>query len=188
LAGCSRGPSGVYAPEWDATAAAERALSEYDSNGDHKLSRDELKSCPGLLSALKRFDADGDSAISASELTATLKEIREQQGALVEVTCSVTRGGKPLEGATVTFVPEAFMGPGFKPESGVSGSDGTAFPTVAEEELPKELRGRVHGVHCGVFRVTVTHPHVDIPSKYNTQTKIGRIVSRRDHEALTIDL
>ena len=53
--------------------------------------------------------------------------------------------------------------------------------------MPEEYRGRVQGVHCGIFRVVVTHPNVDIPAKYNTQTELGRIVSRRDHDTLTIN-
>ena len=163
-------------------------LSDYDANGDHKLSREELKKCPGLLSAVAHFDRDSDGAISADELKAQLQEIHEQQAALVEVHCSVSKGGRPLEGATVTFVPEPFMGNAFKPSSGVSRPDGTAFPSIPEEELPKELRGRVHGVHCGVFRVTVTHPTVAVPAKFNTQTEIGWIVLLRNHETLTINL
>ena len=134
------------------------------------------------------FDRDSDGAISADELKAKLQEFHEQQAALVEVHCSVTKGGRPLEGATVTFVPEAFMGDAFKPSAGVSERDGTAFPSIAEEELPEQLRGRVHGVHCGVFRVTVTHPTVAVPAKYNTQTEVGWVVMTRNHETLAINL
>ena len=188
LAGCSRGPTAVNAPEWDPAAAAERALADYDANRDHKLSREELKKCPGLLSAVALFDRDGDGAISADELKAKLQEIHELQSAIVEVQCSVTKGGRPLEGATVTFVPESFMGDAFKPLAGVSKADGTVFPSVADEELPAELRGRVHGAHCGIFRVTVTHPTVAIPAKYNTQTEVGLVVMVRSHEALAINL
>jgi hypothetical protein len=188
LAGCGRGSKDLKAPEWDASAAAERALSDYDGNGDHKLSREELKKCPGLLSAVALFDRDSDGAISADELKAKLQELRDQQAALVEVRCLVTKGGRPLEGATVTFVPETFMGDAFQPLAGVSRPDGTVLPSIADEELPQELRGRVHGVHCGIFRVTVTHPTVAVPAKYNTQTELGWAVLVRNHETLTINL
>ena len=188
LAGCGLGSKGIKAPEWDPAVAADRALADYDANGDHKLSRDELKKCPGLFSAVALFDRDGDGAISADELKAKLQEIHDQQAALVEVHCTVTKGGRPLEGATVTFVPETFMGDAFQPLAGVSKPDGTVLPSIADEELPKELRGRVHGVHCGIFRVTVTHPTVAIPAKYNTQTELGWVVLIRSHETLTINL
>jgi hypothetical protein len=188
LAGCGGGPSDIKAPTWDPATAAERALAEYDANHDHKLSKEELKKCPGLLSAVAHFDRDSDGAISADELKAKLEEIHDQQAALVEVQCSVTKGGRPLEGATVTFVPEAFMGDAFKPSAATTGGDGTAFPTIAEEELPNELRGRVHGAQCGIFRVTVTHPTVAIPAKYNSQSELGWVVLVRSHDAINIDL
>jgi hypothetical protein len=188
LTGCGPGSKDLKVPEWDPAVAAERALSDFDSNGDHKLSREELKKCPGLLAALALFDRDGDSAISADELKAKLQEFHEQQGAVVAVQCSVMKGGRPLEGATVTFVPEAFMGDGFKSAAGISKADGTVYPSIADGELPKELRGRVHAVPCGIFRVTVTHPTVAIPAKYNTQTEIGWVVMVRSHETLAINL
>jgi EF hand len=187
LIGCSRSPTSVAVPEWDPGAAADRALSDYDSDGDRKLSREELKKCPGLLSALGRFDGDGDGSISGDELKSKLQEIRQDEAALVEITCTVMRDNQPLEGATVQFVPESFMGEAFKPATGVTARDGTTFPTVAEDELPAEYRGLVHGVHCGIFRVTVTHPNIDVPAKYNTQTELGRVVTRRDHDMLTIN-
>lgn len=188
LIGCSRGPAGVTIPKWDPAAAADQALSAYDANGDRKLSRAELAKCPGLLSALQRLDRDGDGAISGDELKFGLHEIRAQEAALVDISCVVTRNGQPLEGATVKFVPESFMGEDVKVASGITGRDGMTAPSVAEEELPAEYRGRVQGIHCGVFRVIVTHPQVNIPAKYNTQTELGRVISRRDHETLTINL
>jgi hypothetical protein len=187
LVGCTHSPTSVAVPEWDPGAAADRALSEYDSNGDRKLSPVELKKCPGLLSALGRFDGDHDGSISGDELKSQLEEIRQNEAALVEITCTVMRNKQPLEGATVKFVPESFMGEDFRPATGVTARDGTTFPTVADEELPAKYRGRVHGVHCGIYRVVVTHPNIDIPAKYNTQTELGRVVARRGNDMLTID-
>ena len=169
-------------------SSSRSALAEYDSNGDRKLSGGELKRCPGLLSGIRTFDVDGNGSISHDELQTKLGELKQEQAALVEITCEVTRNGRPLEGATVKFVPESFMGDDLKPAVGITTRDGTAFPTVADEELPEEYRGRVHGIHCGVFRVVVTHPNVDIPDKYNTKTELGRLVTRRDRESLTIHL
>jgi hypothetical protein len=45
----------------------------------------------------------------------------------------------------------------------------------------------VHGIHCGVFRVEITHPNVAIPEKYNTKSELGRLVTRRDREPLTVN-
>jgi hypothetical protein len=188
LAGCPRASTEISMPKWDAGAAADSALATYDANGDQKLSREELKKSPGLLSALKSLDRDSDGSLSGEELKLGLHQIRQQEAALVEIACTVRRNGQALEGATVTFVPEAFMGEDVKPATGVTGRDGTTFPSVGQEEIPAEYRGRVQGVPCGVFRVTVTHPKASIPAKYNTQTELGRVVSRRDHESLMINL
>lgn len=186
--GCTGAPAGVAGPKWSSAAAAAQALSENDANGDSKLSKEELKKCPGLLAAMSSLDRDSDGALSEEELKTGLEEMRQAATALVKVPCSVTHGGRPLEGATVTFVPESFMGSGIKSASGVTGADGLAIPTVADEELPAEYRGRLKGVPCGIFRVTVTHPSVAIPPKFNTETTIGRMVTRRDREPLSIKL
>jgi hypothetical protein len=186
LIGCSGAPAGIEPPQWDPAVATERALNEYDSSGDQKLSKEELKASPGLLSALGRFDQDGDGAMSADELRSNLEAFRQQDASLVAVSCVVNRGNQPLEGATVKFVPEDFMSDSIKPASGVTGRDGTAPLSIAEAELPEEYRGRVSGVHCGIYRVEVTHPRVNVPAKYNAQSELGRIVTRRDHETLTV--
>jgi len=186
LAGCNLSRQGIEVPQWDPSAAADRAMSEYDSNGDGQLSRDELQACPGLLSAIAAIDRDGDGSVSADELKASLQELRQNEAALVEVRCVVTRGRRPLEGATVTLVPESLMGDAFRPASGVTSRNGTTIPTVADEELPAEYRGRIHGVHCGFYRVVVTHPAVSIPAKYNSQTELGRLVALRNREVLTV--
>ena len=101
LVGCDRGPAGVAAPEWDPAAAAERALSEYDANGDHKLSREELKKCPGLLSAWNASIAIAMARYPADELKSQLHEIHgNRRPRSSKYHCSVTQGGQPLEGAT----------------------------------------------------------------------------------------
>ncbi|MBI2825204.1 MAG: EF-hand domain-containing protein [Planctomycetia bacterium] len=187
-AGCNGAPPGVAPPTFDPAAAAARALSRYDANGDRKLSRDELDACPGLIAAMDRVDRDGDGSISSDELQATVQDFHNQDVALVAVSCVVKRNDRPLEGATVTFVPEAFLGDAIKPATGVTARDGTTSLSIADEELPKEYRGRLRGVHCGVYRVTVTHPDVQIAAKYNAETRLGRIVTRRDHDTLSVDV
>ena len=55
LAGCSRFPDPPERPDLDPAAAAQKAMGEYDANGDGKLSGDELKKCPALAVALTRI-------------------------------------------------------------------------------------------------------------------------------------
>lgn len=188
LGGCGFSSVSMEMPELDPATAADRALSEHDSNGDGKLSREELKKCPGLLSAIADFDRDRDRSISGDELRAKLQEIQGTGPALVEVSCVVTSNGRPVEGATVKMVPESFMGETFQTATGVTARNGTVYPSVAQETLPEEYRGRIQGVHVGVYRVEVTHPSVAVPAKFNTQTGLGRTVTLRDRDALSINL
>jgi hypothetical protein len=84
-------------------------------------------------------------------------------------TCKLTLDGRPLEGATETFVPEKFMGPAVKPASGVSDARGTASLRTAGAEVP--------GVACGLFRIEVSKQNAagqeTLPARYNTRTVLG---------------
>jgi hypothetical protein len=188
LLGCNSTPAGIDVPDFDPAAATAAAMSQYDANGDQKLVAEELKDCPGLKATLSRFDASGDGAVAAEELTSQLNMFRQQAASLVTVSCTVRQGGRPLAGAKVEYVPESFLGGAIKPAVGITGPDGRATPTIAEEFIPAEYRGRIAGVHCGIFRVVVTHPTVKIPAKFNAQTEIGRMVTRRDDQPLEINL
>lgn len=185
LAGCSSKP-GVIAPVLNPADATARAMTEFDANADQKLSTDELKACQGLLAAMNQFDQDGDKSISAEELTGALTGFQKQDASLISIKCAVTHNGQPLEGAKVEFIPEPFLGGAITPASGVTGADGSTAPSVPEEVIPEEYRGRVKGVYGGIYRVVVTHPTVNVPAKYNTQTELGRIVTRRDNAPLVV--
>jgi hypothetical protein len=186
LGGCGSSAN-MDIPEFDPATAADRALTEYDSNTDRKLSREELKKCPGLLSAIKDFDQDRDGSISEDELKLKLQEVQGTGAALVEVSCVVTRSGRPLEGATVKMVPESFLGETFQPATGVTARNGNAYPSVAQETMPEEYRGKLQGVPIGIYRVEVTHPNVAVPAKFNTQTELGQVVTLRTRDALTVN-
>lgn len=187
LVGCSGKPGGIAPVALDPAAATALAMEQLDSNADQKLSADELKACRGLLSALSQFDQDRDGSISAEELSVALSGFQKQDASLVAINCVVNRNNQPLEGAKVEFVPEAFLGGAFKPASGVTAADGRTSPSIPDEDIPEEFRGRVKGVCGGIYRVIITHPTVNIPAKYNTQTELGRIVTRRDHEPLIVN-
>ena len=186
LAGCSVKPAGIASVSLDPTAATALAMEQLDANADQKLSVDELKASPGLLAAKVQIDRDGDGSISAEELSAALGGFQSQDVSLVATTCVVNHSGRPLEGAKVEFIPEAFFGGAIKPASGITDANGTASPSIPEEDIPEEFRGRVKGVSGGIYRIVVTHPTVEIPAKYNAQTELGRIVTRRDNEPLIV--
>lgn len=188
LAGCSGLTSSGVAPvALDPAAATASAMKEFDSNSDQKLSQDELKACRGLLSAMGQFDQDADGSISADELSSALIGFQKQDASLVAINCVVNHNNKPLEGAKIEFVPEAFLGGAISPASGITGTDGTASPSIPDAEIPEQYRGRVKGVYCGIYRIVVTHPTVQIPAKFNAQSELGRVVTRRDHEPLVVN-
>lgn len=186
LVGCSAKPSGIASVSLDPIAATALAMEQLDSNADQKLSKDELKTSPGLLSAISQFDRDSDGSISAEELSAALGGFLSQDASLVAIDCVVNHNERPLEGAKVEFIPEAFLDGAIKPASGVTAANGTASPSIPEQDIPEEFRGRIKGVSGGIYRVVVTHPSVEIPAKYNTQTELGRIVTRRDNAPLVV--
>jgi hypothetical protein len=83
--------------------------------------------------------------------------------------------GKPLQGATVTYVPEKFMGSSIKPASGVSDERGTVPLIVEGEKLP--------GVQPGLYRVQISKKDASgqetIPARYNQDTILGAEVYPR---------
>ena len=48
LSGCSGRPGRVAPPQLDPTAAAEKAMADFDTNGDGGIDALELSACPGL--------------------------------------------------------------------------------------------------------------------------------------------
>lgn len=119
LVGCSDRPGRAEPPQIDPSAAAAEALASLDSDGDGRLNANELGACPGLNAAIKAVDSDHDGNLSAEEIAARIRQWTEGRVALVAVNCSVAQNGRPLAGATVTFVPEKFLGPNIKPASGI---------------------------------------------------------------------
>ena len=153
--------------------AAKQAMAEYDKNGDGFLDAKELEHCPALKAALSTLDTNRDGKISAEEIAARLTFFKERNVGLFQPPCTVQLNGKPLEGATVTLVPEKFLVPAIKPAKGVSDRDGqvTLHPD-GEERL---------GTSWGYFRIEVSKKDgggkETLPARYNTQTVLGHEVA-----------
>ena len=99
--------SRVSAPEFDAEAIASGALSAYDGNSDGEISKSEAKKSPFTID---RWDEDSSGGISEDEIRTRIEKYIETKTGMLDVTCRVTVNGRPLDGATVEFVPEDFMG------------------------------------------------------------------------------
>ncbi|TWU26089.1 EF-hand domain-containing protein [Bythopirellula polymerisocia] len=176
ILGCYGRPGAVEVPHIDADSAAEDALSKYDTNGDSKLSKDELKNCPSLLSAIGSFDKNNDKSIDKEELTDRLAMWTNSGLGVSNLACRVFFKGRPLSGANVELIPEDFLHDVVKPAKGVTQDSGSAQLGIDSAFLPDDLK-RLKGVHQGLYRVVITHPDIEIPSKYNADTELGLEVS-----------
>ena len=89
------------------------------------------------------------------------------------ISVEVTLDGHPLAGATVTLVPEKFMGPAFKPVSAVTddwGAGSLKGEGADEDSVPP-----------GYYRTLVSKKNAQgqetIPAKYNTATVLGQEIA-----------
>jgi hypothetical protein len=160
LGGCGGLTStGVELPNVDARSAAAEAMRQYDKDGDGHLNDAELTTCPAIYNVRQRYDKDGNGQVSEEEVAQRLEQIYSTGTGLLEVRCSVTRGGRPLAGATVRLVPEAFLGDAVQPASGTTDSSGLAMPGISADKLPENLRS-AQLMQVGIYRVEIEHPAI----------------------------
>jgi hypothetical protein len=159
---------------------AAAAIEQYDTDGNGVIDGNEIKAAPSLNFSLGGIDANGDGQIDASEIEAfAQKHWADEEGAgIIRIRCSVSLDGRPLDGATVTFEPEAFMQDAVVPASGVT-RGGVANIAVSDEDRPHE---NARGVQPGMYLVRVSKQaggRETIPSKYNESTTLGCNVAYR---------
>ncbi len=167
-AGCSRFPDPPKAPDLSPAAAAAKAIEQYDSDGDGKISGAELDQSPPLKVAAERIDTDKDGALSAGEIEARIASWADAGTIVTSGTVVLTLDGAPLAGATVTFEPEEFLGPAFEPCKGVA--DGNGYASVSRED------SQFPGIYLGFYRVKISKQDGGreiVPAKYNEQTELG---------------
>jgi len=147
-------------------------MTQYDTDGDGKIAGTELQKAPALMQALENLDTDGDRAVSAGEIKARINHWHDTGLGRMSTICTITKGDKPLEGATVTFEPEKFLGDTYVAATGTSDEHGrvsVSVPTGDQNDLP--------GVPPGAYLVRITHPTVEIPARFNTETTLGQEVA-----------
>jgi hypothetical protein len=181
LTGCRPRVSNHRIPLYDIEKSGQRAIAQLDSNGDGAIAGPELDKCPGLKAALDRVDPSGKGRITAEMIAARLDAWHESRLGRMRLNCTVTHNGKPLEGALVKFVPEKFLKHSFEysddpkwTAAGKTDKDGRAMISVPVSGIPEDPPG----VPPGFYRVEITKPGEDIPTKYNTETTLGQEVAR----------
>ncbi len=182
LAGCAGpAPSGPEMPIFDHQAAATQAMGEYDLDHNGSISKEEAKPSPALTEAFRHFDKDSDGSISADELAGRLKYYSDVGIALYGWSCEVRLDGRPLSGATVTLVPEAFMKSVAQPATGVTDASGVAMPSVNDTD-PK-------GVWFGLYRIELSKKdasgHEVVPPEFNKKTRLGQELAPDNRSAET---
>ena len=152
LNGCGAGPAAKIAPLGPENA--QKAMEAYDKDGNGALSAEELKQSPPLLANATQIDTDRDHAISLAELTGRMEGIAA--GALyIGLSVRITDQGRPVEGATLTLIPEPFMGDAYPKFSGTSGPGGYCPTTSEGAQLP--------GAPACWYRAEVTKPGAGTP-------------------------
>lgn len=170
LLGCG---SGLALPPVSPSGAASSAMEMYDANSDGALDETELVACPALKAELFEYDSNVDRKLDEEEIYQRLETMYERKVGLTWADCQVTLDGKPLEGATVKYVPDPMLGENTtQPAEGVTDSSGIAQLCVAPEYIPEDLRDRKM-LQVGLYRVEITHPSLEIPARYNTNTELG---------------
>jgi hypothetical protein len=170
--GCSGRAGRMTPPSVSADDAADSAIAEYDQNQDGNLSKDELKSSPGLAHALPAYDESGDGLLSRNEIAEGIRKWSEGKMGAAPWPFQVKFNGRALEGAQVKLTPEPYLGDAVKAASGDSGRGGRGSLGIALDDLPPNAPNRPI-VQPGLYRVEITHPSVDIPAKYNSESSLG---------------
>jgi len=133
-----------------------------------------LNKCPGLKCALAQVNTSGGDNVDAEMIAARIKEWQRTRLGRMSLGCTVLRNGKPLEGATVKFVPEKFLGPNMKVATGKTNGDGVARPSIA---LDRNNVRDLPGVPRDSTVSEITKDGETIPAKYNSETTLGQEVA-----------
>jgi hypothetical protein len=184
-AGCSGGPPRTAPPIIDADAAGKQAIATYDTDGDGAISGKELDNCPGIKDALEFYDVNHDGKITGAAIAARIREWQESKVGTAATKVRVLLDGAPLEGATVTFEPEPFLGPNVAAASGETAKNGATIMMIAGDSVNPQSQ-RKSGVHYGLYKVRISKPlggKESLPARYNTNTELGVEIGPRHTEA-----
>jgi hypothetical protein len=167
-------PSRMEQAKFSSNAGAD-ALATYDTNKDGKISGEELFNCPSLKAAINQLDPNKTGEVTAAMIDARVKSWIDTKISRQNFSCTVLRNGKPFADATVTFIPEKFLGPAVLPAKGKTGKTGIASISV-QTTGPRDPAG----IGPGFYRVVITKEGTNIPDKYSKEatTTLGQEIAR----------
>lgn len=172
--GCSGGKAPRVKQAAFDSAAGSKAIEMYDANKDGKISGAEFDKCPAIKIAISRMDPKGQSEATAETIDAQVKKWTGSKTSRTSFFCKVCRNGVPLADATVTFVPEKFLGPNVRAAVGKTDKTGVTPLNIGEG------RSAVNrGIGPGFYRVVITKDGMTIPDKYSTEagTVFGEVIA-----------
>jgi hypothetical protein len=146
-AGCAQAPPRVALPDYDPAAIAKGVLAEFDKNQDGQLSGAEVQD----LRMLMRHDSSNDAALSSDEIRAVAQRWIDDRVGRCELSSRVTLDGRPLTGATVTYLPLPALGEVVPAGTGTTGENGIAIIAASVDGAPARS-----GMPCGMYRVKIT--------------------------------
>jgi hypothetical protein len=167
-AGCG-GPSGGAVPEI-APDAPKKAIELYDADKNGYLDARELEKAPGLRAAFAR-----SSKVTEQDIAERITRWKDAKAGRQTFLVKLTHNRKPLVGATVTLVPESFLGSAIQTATGKTDEMGRTLPTTPAFEAEHNP-----GVAPGFYRIEITKDGENIPAKYNTATTLGGVVPQGD--------
>jgi hypothetical protein len=181
LAGCSSGPSRVKPPSISPSGAASQAMKDYDKDGDGFIAGSEIDASPGIKSAMATIDADKDGKVTADEIQSRIEAWQATRYGVLSQRCTFTMDGKPIDGATVMFDPEPFLGDNIKAATDVTSPGGMCSPSIPPEERP--TKDTPAGMQLGLYRVRISkkvNGQESIPAQFNSETTVGQQIATDD--------
>jgi hypothetical protein len=185
IVGCSGGPARLDVPDYDPTGSASKAMELYDISGDGLLDDGELEKTPGLRASVESTDANKDGKLSEQEISDRIAGWLQSKVGLIQISCQVTLDGEAIDGATVTFTPDAIFKGAIEQAEDVTSIVGIAAPRIPVERLPAP--NSPPGIQLGYYTVQISKKAGDrelIPAKYNVESILGQEVAR-DNPAIS---
>ncbi|MEO1990742.1 MAG: hypothetical protein ABGW78_02330 [Pirellulales bacterium] len=172
--GCSK--SSLDSPFFSPRRAAEDVLATYDSDSNGVLDANEMSTSTIIQPVLQRADRDNNGEVTHAELTNRFATYVADELNMTTFPCRLMLDGRPLAQATVSLMPEAFMGQGYEIATGTTSQSGhtvLSTPSIASSGFS--------GIYFGVYRLDVSKKNTRgeelVPAHYNSASQIGQEIA-----------